>query len=204
MQVSGGSQSFNAINQLRMLGRWLRILTIPNQSWTLPMSSQRYTTFYLQMESIEQLRAKPVPETLNIVECYIPQYQFNRFLYQLVGSDWEWGDRDDWTDTQWETLVTGEDHRTWVAYHQGAIAGYYELYRPDGRNTEISYFGLASEFIGMGFGGPLLSHAIASAWAWTGTERVWVHTCTFDHPSALSNYQARGLEIYKEEISGTE
>ncbi|SDS66376.1 arsenical resistance protein ArsH [Halopseudomonas sabulinigri] len=32
MQVSGGSQSFNAVNQLRILGRWMRMLTIPNQS----------------------------------------------------------------------------------------------------------------------------------------------------------------------------
>ena len=32
MQVCGGSQSFNAINQLRVLGRWMRMITIPNQS----------------------------------------------------------------------------------------------------------------------------------------------------------------------------
>lgn len=32
MQVSGGSQSFNAVSQLRVLGRWMRMLTIPNQS----------------------------------------------------------------------------------------------------------------------------------------------------------------------------
>jgi arsenic resistance protein ArsH len=32
MQVSGGSQSFNAVNQLRVLGRWMRLFTIPNQS----------------------------------------------------------------------------------------------------------------------------------------------------------------------------
>ena len=32
MQVSGGSQSFNSVNQLRILGRWMRLLTIPNQS----------------------------------------------------------------------------------------------------------------------------------------------------------------------------
>ncbi len=32
MQVSGGSQSFNALNQLRVLGRWMRMITIPNQS----------------------------------------------------------------------------------------------------------------------------------------------------------------------------
>lgn len=32
MQVNGGSQSFNTVNQLRILGRWMRLLTIPNQS----------------------------------------------------------------------------------------------------------------------------------------------------------------------------
>jgi NAD(P)H-dependent FMN reductase len=32
MQVSGGSQSFNAVNQMRVLGRWMRMITVPNQS----------------------------------------------------------------------------------------------------------------------------------------------------------------------------
>ncbi len=32
MQVCGGSQSFNALNQMRVLGRWMRMITIPNQS----------------------------------------------------------------------------------------------------------------------------------------------------------------------------
>src|SRR5690606_33674772 len=32
MQISGGSQSFNAVNQMRVLGRWMRMLTVPNQS----------------------------------------------------------------------------------------------------------------------------------------------------------------------------
>jgi arsenic resistance protein ArsH len=32
MQVCGGSRSFNAVNQMRLLGRWMRMLTIPNQS----------------------------------------------------------------------------------------------------------------------------------------------------------------------------
>lgn len=32
MQVNGGSQSFNAVNQMRILGRWMRMVTIPNQS----------------------------------------------------------------------------------------------------------------------------------------------------------------------------
>ncbi len=41
MQVSGGSQSFNAVNQLRVLGRWMRCLTIPNQS-SVPKAFQQF------------------------------------------------------------------------------------------------------------------------------------------------------------------
>jgi arsenical resistance protein ArsH len=41
MQVSGGSQSFNAVNQMRILGRWMRLLTIPNQS-SVPKAYQQF------------------------------------------------------------------------------------------------------------------------------------------------------------------
>lgn len=41
MQVSGGSQSFNALNQMRVLGRWMRMITIPNQS-SVPKAFQEF------------------------------------------------------------------------------------------------------------------------------------------------------------------
>jgi len=41
MQVNGGSQSFNTVNQLRVLGRWMRCLTIPNQS-SVPKAFQQW------------------------------------------------------------------------------------------------------------------------------------------------------------------
>ena len=41
MEVSGGSQSFNAVNQMRVLGRWMRMLTIPNQS-SVPKAFQEF------------------------------------------------------------------------------------------------------------------------------------------------------------------
>lgn len=51
MQVCGGSQSFNAVNQLRILGRWMRCLTIPNQS-SVPKAFQQFD---------DQDRMKPSP-----------------------------------------------------------------------------------------------------------------------------------------------
>ncbi len=67
---------------------------------------------------------------------------------------------------------------------------------------EIAYFGLLPEFIGRGLGGALLTSAIEEAWRMSPSiTRVWVHTCTCDHPSALANYQARGMVIYKRETA---
>ena len=51
MQVSGGSQSFNAVNSLRILGRWMRMITIPNQSSV----AQAYNEF----EENGQMKASP-------------------------------------------------------------------------------------------------------------------------------------------------
>ena len=50
MQVCGGSQSFNALNQLRILGRWMRCLTIPNQS-SVPKAFQQFDEEDRMLES---------------------------------------------------------------------------------------------------------------------------------------------------------
>ncbi|MCL6416489.1 GNAT family N-acetyltransferase [Aestuariirhabdus sp. Z084] len=157
------------------------------------------TTTYLEMTQADQLRAKNNPDAdFSVTEVEIPQPEFNRFLYQLVGERWEWTDRLVWDLEQWQQWVCESEVRTWVAYRKGAIAGYYELQKQPGAEVEIAYFGLAEQAIGLGVGGYLLSHALSNAWA-MGAERVWVHTCSLDHPAALANYQARGMTIYREE-----
>ena len=65
--------------------------------------------------------------------------------------------------------------------------------------VEIVQFGLAPAFIGKGFGGYFLTRMLEAAWQVQGTRRVWLHTCTLDHPHALANYKARGMEVFKEE-----
>jgi hypothetical protein len=37
-----------------------------------------------------------------------------------------------------------------------------------------------------------------------GARRVWVHTCSLDHPGALANYLARGFRVFKEEVADAE
>lgn len=158
------------------------------------------TTYYLEMLSPSALRGKDEANGLVVAECTIPQYKLNKFLYSFIGEQWQWTDKLALSDRQWQEYVESDTVRTWVAYYGGAIAGYFELLRNE-VDAEIIYFGLSAEFIGQGFGGYLLTRAIDAAWNWSGIRRVWVHTCTLDHPGALQNYLARGMTIYKEETT---
>lgn len=155
------------------------------------------TVYYLEMSSVDQLNEKKEALGLQIIEAELDEFRLNKFLYQLVGEQWEWEDKLTLSDEEWEKEINSPNLRTWVAYYRGTIAGYFELRNDDEGNTEIVYFGLAPNFIGKGFGGYMLSQAIKHAWAVPNTKRVWVHTCSLDHPSALLNYQARGFKLYK-------
>jgi GNAT superfamily N-acetyltransferase len=151
------------------------------------------------MTSLTQLRPRVSDEPRFAVrEVVVRQWQLNRFLYSLVGGPWEWTDKLSWSDGRWQGYVDSDSLRTFVAFYEGSIAGYYELLRDEAHHVQIAYFGLAPEFIGRGFGGALLTNALRRAWAWDAL-RVWVHTCTRDHPAALKNYQARGMVIYNTE-----
>ncbi len=160
----------------------------------------KVTTYYLHMTSQAQLKAKPAVEGLSLVCAQIPQYQVNRFLYEYVGGPWHWTDKLTLSDDQWRDYASDPRLHTWVAYYHGSVAGYFELYAHGGGDTEIAYFGLAPDFIGKGLGGHCLSVALLQAWQIAGTERVFVHTCTLDHPGALANYQARGMQIYQTQV----
>jgi GNAT superfamily N-acetyltransferase len=157
------------------------------------------TTTYLEMLAPDEHRLAKAPErALRIEEARVPQWQYNRFLYALVGSQWEWRDKQSWTDAQWAEYAQSPALHTFVGYVEGTPAGYFELQQQAEANVELAYFGLAPTFIGRGLGGALLSAAIGEAWKMS-PRRVWVHTCTLDHPNALKNYQARGFSIYKTE-----
>jgi len=158
------------------------------------------TTYYLEMNSPTELNPKSISNGLVVQECEIKQFQVNKFLYQFIGAAWNWTDKLTLSDAAWQTYAENDHLRTWIAYHQGSIAGYFELQQQAENTVELAYFGLAPNFIGKGFGGYLLSQAIQAAWNWNGTQRVWVHTCSLDHPSALRNYQARGFKLYKEVV----
>lgn len=97
MQVSGGSQSFNSVNQLRQLGRWMRLITIPNQSSVAKAfnefnsdGSMRPSAFYNRVVDVMEelvkftMLTKPCKEYL--VERYSERVESAEELAKRVSS----------------------------------------------------------------------------------------------------------------------
>jgi len=162
------------------------------------MKKKNITT-YLEILDRDLINVKVCEDPqFRVDECVVDQWQLNKFLYQYVGGPWQWKGRLTHTEQQWSEFATNPKMRTWVAYHCGNVAGYYELIKDDERNVEIKHLGMMPDFIGKGLGGPMLSHAILSGFDWDA-KRVWLHTCTMDHEYAKANYLSRGMKVYKVE-----
>ncbi len=136
------------------------------------------------------------PYQLRRASVILPE--LNRFLYMAVGGPCRWYMRKDWNWHQWRSWLARDEIETWIAYFDGTPIGYFELEAQAAGTAEILYFGLITEFIGQGYGKLLLEDAIDRAWQ-PGRRRVWLHTCSLDHPRALDNYVARGFRVFKEE-----
>ena len=154
---------------------------------------------YLEMREPAALRAGRVNDpAVRIEQVHDCPPSFWRYLYTEVGRAYRWVDRLPWTDAQIREYLEDPAVTLWLMTVSGAPAGYFELRRDEDGATEIVYFGLIEEFTGRGLGRHLLTEAVATAWR-SGASRVWLHTCSLDHPAALPNYLARGFEVFRQE-----
>jgi len=159
------------------------------------MTAVPLTTWHLQMTERPSVSAQLDDTQLRVEQATCPNPAVNRFFYFGVGSDWLWRTRRPWTWQDWEDKIAAPGYQTWIGTSLGSPAGYFELDATDPTNVEIVYFGLLPAFIGAGLGPMLIDRCLAAAWSDPRTERVWLHTCTFDHPRALQNYLSAGFEI---------
>ena len=157
------------------------------------------TRTYLEMRDPAQLTPAPIPQAnVRIERLTDCPPSFWRYLYTEVGRRHYWIDRLPWSDDDIRRYLADPSIQLWLMTVSGAPAGYFELRRDADGGVEIAYFGLLEEFIGGGLGGHMLSEAARRAWAFDAN-RVWLHTCTLDHPAALQNYLKRGFVIVRRE-----
>ena len=156
---------------------------------------------YLEIKSIEDLIESNFHElhcSINLVKP--DNFQINKFFYKSVGKKHRWKDRLAWSENEWIKYSSSPEVETYIMKVKNDLAGYYELISHfDLQEIEIAYFGLLEDYHNKKLGGYLLSNAIKKSFEKKNIQRVWVHTCTFDHENALKNYLARGMKIYKKE-----
>ncbi|GAB3934242.1 GNAT family N-acetyltransferase [Micromonospora vulcania] len=110
------------------------------------------------------------------------------------------------TNEEWQELVRCHPLRQyWLITLKDETVGVAILEPQRDGDVEITSFGLVPEYVGKGLGGHALTLTIRQAWDCAAVEspavrRVWLHTCSFDHPNALRNYQRRGLTAYRTEV----
>ena len=143
---------------------------------------------FLELKDLKNLKTKSINEKKFLVKKIKPDFQLNKFFYKQVGKKHRWIDRLSWSDGKWINYISNKNLETNIISESDELAGFFELlYNPELKETEISYFGLLEEYIGKGIGGYALSEAIRKSFE-RNIKRVWLHTCTLDHPNALKNY----------------
>ncbi|MGC1396233.1 MAG: GNAT family N-acetyltransferase [Coleofasciculaceae cyanobacterium] len=154
-------------------------------------------TTYLQMTDKSQFKPGYLADTtgLSLKQMSTNDIEFYRYLYSAVGKKWRWKDRSMFSDQQIKTILETPGNSVQVLYVNNNPAGFIELAKSE-IATKIVYFGLCSDYMGLGLGKHLLSCGIAQAWN-NDTKRLWVHTCNLDSPYALDNYIKRGFQVYQ-------
>lgn len=118
-----------------------------------------------------------------------------RALFRAVGEPWLWSSRLTWAPDTLAERLDDPGVEAFALCDAGRDIGLLELdFRP-APDAELAYFGLAPAVVGQGLGRTLMAEAQTRAFA-RPIARLFVHTCTLDHPRALGFYQAHGFVAY--------
>ena len=135
--------------------------------------------------------------TLRRVEA--PALDWYRDLYRRVGEDWLWFSRVRMSDAELAAIIHSPLVEVHVMVHEGRHEGLLELDFREAGQCELAFFGVTENLIGSGAGRWLMNRALQLLWSRPIT-RLWVHTCTFDHPGAVTFYQRSGFRAFRRQI----
>ena len=153
----------------------------------------------LQMLERPKPRALP-PSDLRLDRWREPAPARYRALFRRIGEPWLWFSRLVMEEAALAAIIHDPGIEIYaVTDVRGIELGMLEIDFREAGQAELSFFGLVPELAGRGHGRWLMGHALALCWR-GGIERVWVHTCTLDHPRALGFYRAQGFVPYARAI----
>jgi GNAT superfamily N-acetyltransferase len=173
-------------------------MILPDGYSDIPAGKIAAVVTYLEMTARPAPRPDPAGAwTLRRVE--MPPLDWFRDLYRRVGEEWLWFSRLQMSDADLVAIIHSPQVEVYALEHEGRDEGLLELDFREAGQCELSFFGVTAKLIGSGAGRWLMNRALELAWS-RPIARVWVHTCTFDHPAALAFYQRSGFRPFRRQI----
>ncbi len=151
-------------------------------------------TVVTTLEMTRRPPLRPMPASpLRLVRWPAPAPEKYRALFRRVGAPWLWYSRLAMGDAALTAIVQDARVHVFAAVDRAGVeVGMLELDFRHAGACELSYVALVPELTGQALGRWLMAEALARAWA-PGVAKVWLHTCTLDHPRALGFYRAQGF-----------
>ncbi|MBY6256496.1 GNAT family N-acetyltransferase [Phytobacter diazotrophicus] len=149
----------------------------------------------LEMRSKPQQETLPLPEGITLAPLVNVDLIAYRALFRKIGAKWLWFSRLYMADDKLTAILNDPNVEAWVIRDGAEDIGMLELDFSEPGQCELVFLGLVEGTTGKGLGRAVMSRATERAFA-KPIERFWVHTCTFDHPSALNFYIRSGFVPY--------
>jgi len=171
---------------------------LPDGYSDVPAGKIAAVVTHLEMTERPALRPDP-PGAWTLRRAEIPGLDWYRDLHRRVGEEWLWFSRLRMPASELTAILHSPLVEVYALEHAGRGEGLLELDFREAGQCEIVYFGVTAKLIGSGAGRWLMNRALEFSWSRPIT-RVWVHTCTFDHPSALGFYQRAGFRPFRRQV----
>ena len=165
----------------------------------LPPGKLANVVTYLEMRTAPSLPLIPTLSGYSVRREAKPDLDWYRRLYREIGGPWLWFSRLRLSDDELRVILHDPAVDVYALSHGDVDQGLLEFDCRSFPDIELSFFGVTRALIGKGAGRALLQHCLPLAWEHR-PQRVWLHTCTADHPSALSFYTKFGFVPYKRAI----
>lgn len=152
------------------------------------------------LEMRERPAALPDPPgawALRRVEA--PGLDWYRDHYRRIGEEWLWSSRLAMSDVELAAIIHSPRVEVHALVHDGRDEGLLELDFREPSQCELVFFGVTAKLIGSSAGRFLMNRALERAWS-QPISRLWVHTCTLDHPNALAFYQRAGFRPFRRQV----
>lgn len=153
----------------------------------------------LEMRECPAITDSPTAAAFAIRPIPRPDLAWYRDLFRRVGADWLWFSRLAMADDDLAGIIHDPGVAVFALAFDGADEGLLELDFRTAGQCEIGFFGVTPKLIGRGAGRALMAHALRTAWA-RPIHRLWLHTCTADHPGAVPFYVRSGFTPYRRQI----